>query len=302
MTVASRLSQLRRVSKKRRCPICGRADWCLLSDDGAVAICPRIEAGAIRQCGEAGWLHLLSTVSVNGTPRRCRIVTLDEHAAQSTYLEKYATCSLPRASESLLSRLAVNLNVSVESLHQLKVGWDGAAWIFPMRDENRRFIGLRRRFPNGSKRAARSSCNGLFIPIDLLDSGMVLIAERETDCAALLTLGFNCVGRPSCSGGVKLLQKLARGRDTVIIADHDGPGQRGAATLAFALLCYCPSVRIVVPPGGIEDARQWIQAGGTYNDLMSIIRETPPLQLHVRARARRRQGVSARCGIRTQRL
>lgn len=47
-----------RVSKHRPCPICAKPDWCLISQDGEVAICARIESN--KQVGNAGWLHKLS--------------------------------------------------------------------------------------------------------------------------------------------------------------------------------------------------------------------------------------------------
>jgi hypothetical protein len=34
-----------RVSKRNRCPVCDKPDWCLLSEDGKAAICARIESG-----------------------------------------------------------------------------------------------------------------------------------------------------------------------------------------------------------------------------------------------------------------
>jgi hypothetical protein len=46
-----------RVSRARHCPICDRADWCLISKDSGSAICPRVESPM--RCGESGWLHRL---------------------------------------------------------------------------------------------------------------------------------------------------------------------------------------------------------------------------------------------------
>jgi len=30
-----------RVNKQRACPVCGKPDWCLISQDGKAAICAR---------------------------------------------------------------------------------------------------------------------------------------------------------------------------------------------------------------------------------------------------------------------
>lgn len=52
----SHSDRMRRVSRTAPCPICGRADWCLISPDGSAAICPRVEQGSVKECGDAGLL------------------------------------------------------------------------------------------------------------------------------------------------------------------------------------------------------------------------------------------------------
>ncbi len=49
-----------RVSKRNPCPVCNKPDWCLIAEDGSAAICQRIEAGSVKQCGDAGYLHILA--------------------------------------------------------------------------------------------------------------------------------------------------------------------------------------------------------------------------------------------------
>jgi hypothetical protein len=50
-----------RVSRNESCPICGKSDWCRLSDDGAWALCRRLNTGTglhrIDQNGEDAWLY-----------------------------------------------------------------------------------------------------------------------------------------------------------------------------------------------------------------------------------------------------
>ncbi len=48
-----------RVNRHNGCPVCGKPDWCLISEDGKAAICARIESDT--KAGEAGWLHKLDT-------------------------------------------------------------------------------------------------------------------------------------------------------------------------------------------------------------------------------------------------
>ena len=144
-----------------------------------------------------------------------------------------------------------------------------------MRDVTRRIIGVRRRFPNGRKCCVNGSQTGLFVPTGVPDTGQLLICEGPTDTAALLTLGFPAIGRPSCTGGMTYLVHLARGRNVVIVADADVPGQRGAIRLATSLRPHCPSVRIIVPPCGVKDARAWVQAGATRGDIEWTIANGP---------------------------
>jgi hypothetical protein len=61
-------------------------------------------------------------------------------------------------------------------------------------------------------------------------------------------------GRPSCTGGIKLLVELMLARkpaEVVIVADRDEPGRRGADNLASVLVAYTLAVRVVTPPAGI---------------------------------------------------
>lgn len=184
---------------------------------------------------------------------------------------KPAAQSELRMSDALRSRFAEQLGVAVESLRRLYVGYDGQALTFPMRRPDGFICGIRRRFPDGRKLSVRGGREGLFIPMQLADTGPLVVTEGPTDCAALLSLGFAVVGRPSCTGGTEYVKQLARGRDTVVAADGDEPGQRGAISLAQELNRICPSVTIIIPPAAFKDARAWLQAGATRQDIESTI-------------------------------
>ncbi len=182
-----------------------------------------------------------------------------------------------------LARFAAELSVSVEALQRLRIGWDGEAWTFPMADAAGVVTGIRRRLLNGRKLSVKGGREGLFVPVELPTSDLLLITEGPTDCAALLTLGFASVGRPSCRGGVPLVCDVARGRDAVIVADCDEPGRLGAETLAVALALACPSARVIRPPAGIGDARAWVQAGGTHADVQRTINAAETLRFGIKA-------------------
>ncbi len=55
---ASERSNWLRVNKNSPCPICGKPDWCLVSQGGSAVICARVQSD--REVGRAGWLHKLT--------------------------------------------------------------------------------------------------------------------------------------------------------------------------------------------------------------------------------------------------
>jgi hypothetical protein len=286
-----------RVSRCRPCPVCGRADWCLFTGDNDhpdAAICSRVESP--KRCGEAGWLHVLRRDGPTWSPRIRRIeLSAARIGAEKMDFEKLAAECRGAVRPVALARLAADLGLSVLSLTRLGVGWSAQrrAWTFPMRSAGGAVLGVRLRCPGGRKLAIRGGHEGLFVPDALgLAGGRLLIAEGPTDAAALLDMGFSAIGRPSCTGGTKLVAELARRlavSEAVIVADGDAPGQRGAESLAAVLVAYCPSVRIIAPPAGIKDARAWKQCGATAGDVQVAIDAAPVRRLAINTAIRKRK-------------
>jgi len=191
-----------------------------------------------------------------------------------------------------LDALAGRLGLSAAALQRFGVGWSAVhrAWTFPMIDPSGKVLGIRLRSPLGDKYAVKGSKQGLFIP-DGCSGNQLLITEGPTDAAALLDMGFSfVVGRPSCAGAVKLLIDLVRRHpaDVVIVADGDEPGRRGADDLAGVLVAYVSTVRIITPPDGIKDGRQWLQAGGTKADVEAALQTATARNLAFRSRDQQR--------------
>ena len=155
-----------------------------------------------------------------------------------------------------------------------------------MVDHYGRIRGIRLRAVDGSKWAVRGGRDGLFLPLGDPTEDRLLICEGVSDCAALLDLRFgNVVGRPSCSGGTRLiveLVKVRKPREAVIVADADAPGLRGANALASVLVAYVPTVRVIQPSDGINDARAWLRAGATRADVMKVIEAADVRRLRIR--------------------
>jgi hypothetical protein len=179
----------------------------------------------------------------------------------------------------------------VDSLEALQIGYSvqHRAYSFPMLADHGKVRGIRLRTADGHKFSVKGGCEGLFIPSGVGPAspfgggGQLIICEGPTDTAAVFDLDFNVVGRPSCTGGVGLLVNLVCNwpADAVtIIADADAPGQRGARYLAARLVGYVPSgVRIVAPPAGVKDAREWVRHGATRDDVLQAIEAAPILTL-----------------------
>jgi DNA primase len=159
-----------------------------------------------------------------------------------------------------------------------------------MKNPTGAIIGVRLRTPDGFKYSVTGSREGLFLPNSSDNNlvGPLFIVEGATDTAALLDLGFhNVAGRPSCTGGIKLLVALAtsyRTKEVIVVADGDPPGILGARNLATKLLIYVPTVRVVTPPAGIKDMRDWKLRGATTEAVQAAVEAATVRPLTIQTR------------------
>lgn len=261
----------RRVTRNEPCPICGKPDWCGVSIDGGAARCMRAQSD---RESSGGWVHRLGSGGV--VESVWRPVPVSVPRADLGELAQRWSRDLRR---SRLEPFADSLGIPAVALVSLGMGWTGSAWSFPMRNVVQRVVGIRLRAPNGSKFAVRGSKDGCFVSAVPVD-GPLLFPEGPTDAAALMGLGFDVVGRPSCNGAVRHCMQFGRGRECVVIADNDAPGRRGAEALSAALLLVARTVRLVVPPA--KDVRDWIRGGATRLDVVRWIDEAPVRHLCMR--------------------
>ena len=278
-------STWRRVTKANPCPICAKPNFCGVASDGSACICMRVEAGASKRTRNGGFLH-----RITGQRRawRARTTELPDQKPCRHDLAGLAANYRTAVNPTRLQRLADVLGLSVASLRRLGIGWahDCRAWSFPMTDAGGNVRGIRLRLENGRKFAVTGGREGLFVPTDLCGDSL-FITEGVTDCAALLDLGLAAVGRPCCSGGVRLLVELVKTRkpaDVIVVADADEPGQRGGDALSSALVLYAHRVRIITPPPGIKDARAWLQAGATAADVHEAVDVAPTRNISIVSR------------------
>lgn len=258
----------------------------------------RVSAGSLRGTRNGGFLHLLrsdgpSRSSVAPGSRRVRIPSATPRRDDLPALAAaYAAAVTP----SMLDWLAGHLGVTAASLVRLGVGWAydagrrfangpvvfdagdvlriapaAVTWSFPARDAAGAVVGIWRRLPDGDKRSVWGSRDGLFQPERPAEppaqfAGRLFVAEGASDTAALLSLGFDAVGRTGCAGSHRHLTTLVANRrppELVVVSDvdADGRGQRAAEALAGALTAYCRNIRVIRPPPPFKYARAWVTVG-----------------------------------------
>jgi len=169
---------------------------------------------------------------------------------------------------------AMALGVDSAALQAVGCAWNGEAWAFPMKDDQKRTIGIRLRAMDGHKWAVTGSRQGLFIPTDYpycIDDSTMYICEGPTDLAAAMTIGLYAIGRPACLGQEQMIASYVRSkrpRRVVLIADNDTPGFTGAKKLQAELkMRSC----IYLPP--TKDVREFVMRGGDANMVESSIRD-----------------------------
>lgn len=291
--MATRSRDWVRVSKRRPCPVCNRADWCTFSSDGTVAICMRVESPTRLRKG--GWLHKLvepdpQQPKPSPPARPAKWADADREPATKTSAEWDGLLAVygAQTAPGELRRHAADLGVDAEALVRLGACWAGPhrAWAFPMRDPEGQVVGVRLRAENGDKWAIAGSKQGLFLPDGQVGDqvGEILVCEGPTDTAAMLSLDFYAVGRPSCSACVDELVGLLAGRSVIVVSDNDEakkrpdgsvwyPGQEGAEQLATVLFGKTKGVK-VIRPIGCKDARAWKRQGATRDLVQAIVANT----------------------------
>jgi len=232
-------------------------------------ICARVESP--KRCGEAGWLHKLRDDWRNSPPPR--LDPKPERPEPKRDFAAFAELCTTQLHRDALGAFAGKMGLSVGSLVRLGLGWslEHKAFTFPMRrGSDGKVVGIRLRLRSGRKLAVKGGREGLFVPSDTPRTGELYLPEGPTDTAALLDIGCEAVGRPSCNGGIQhILSFIARSKyaGICVVADADAPGQQWAKVLAEKLLPYAPRVWIVTPPDGHKDVRDWVRGGATKRNI-----------------------------------
>ncbi len=277
--------KMQRVNIKTPCPVCGKPDWCLVAPDKTAAICQRVQEGSVKRCGDAGWLHILIERGSKFQRPNKYSGRISIDFGNEKDFSGLAGLYKQQLTKEKLQQLTKQLKISAESLTKLNIGWDGKAYTFPMSNAKGRIIGIRRRFPNGSKVSVKGSKTGLFVPADLSTEGLLLVCEGTTDTTVALDLGFTAIGRPNCNSLIKMTASAVKDyEEIVIVADNDTAGKTGAEKLADYLAVRCQKVKVVCPPEGIKDLRQWLGKGLTTAYLKQIIEKAETAKVQIKTK------------------
>jgi len=262
-----------RVSRNYPCPVCGKPDWCGYfgrREQPVLVNCQRCESSRPSKTG--GWIHHYAD-GVIVTTRRKRIEKpQDKPASLFPLLDEYAD----RITTELIDQLATDIGVNPDSLVRLRVGWDGQAYTIPVLSGDGRLQGIQRRLPNGKKLSVVGSrmSGGFFIPRDLERGRAVFITEGASDCAAVLSLGLNAVGRYNAQhypSALLALHNNLRAPGYVIVADQGTAIEKRTAIEDAKFLNQHAVTRVVYPP--YKDVRAWLKHGLTLEQLVKVSRE-----------------------------
>lgn len=105
----------------------------------------------------------------------------------------------------------------------------------------------------------------------------VIVVEGEKDADRLTKEGFVATTCPMGAGKWgKVDDSVLKGRKVAIIPDADNAGQKHAQDVAQKLYGRAAEIRIVNLPGDRKDASDWIDAGGTADELRTLIVAAEP--------------------------
>jgi len=281
----------RRVTKREPCPICGKPDWCMVAITGEVCICQRVDQGAEKHLGDAGWLHRLKD-----RPARIKPIRRQPQQQVSTVVDSrdwpliVGDC-VDAADGERVRLLGKSLGISCETMIRLETGWASKAmlaslgtkcsgegcWTFPMFDAKHAVVGVRLRSLDGFKYAiAGSDGNGIFDPCMDNKADPLVIVEGPTSAGAMCDLGYSVIGRSSCTGSTAHCVARGEGRNVVIYADSDKadehgrrPGRAGAEALAAAMKGRAKSIKIMQATGA-KDVRAMVNDGAD-RDVFDIL-------------------------------
>lgn len=257
-------------TKEYPCPACKHWDWtCRFGEK--YFVCERVPSEYPHKNG--GWLHVLDGNKPSYVP-------LPRYSAPPLNCKPLLNKFSSQTSQQQLNQLSTKLGVSPQSLSELGTVFcdEYDAYGFPMSDGEGEPIGIRLRNEQGEKWAVKGSKSGIFLPTFEQETDILFVCEGPTDTAALLTMGFCAIGKPSCNHGDDLIRQSARRlgfRRVVIVADVDDlkNDRRVGIEAAVALKKKIGMPSVIWLPSPCKDVRQYLVNGGNQRMILSDLRQ-----------------------------
>lgn len=167
----------------------------------------------------------------------------DKHNLQTLWRQFAESCKKNLRKFPLLKLgLAKQLNISIKSLDEWLIGYDGQAFTIPMFREDLNeycresgICGIQRRFPDGTKRCVEGSRLGFMYPQNYIGDYYIFICEGFSDAISVWDLGLQSMARPCCTytDGIEDFVSYTYGgiEHIVIIPDNDDVGIKSAKQL-----------------------------------------------------------------------
>jgi len=114
---------------------------------------------------------------------------------------------------------------------------------------------------------------------DIIENDYIIICEGEKDVENLVELG--CIATTNQNGAGKWLPEFntfLKGKHIYILPDNDEAGRTHAQKIVDGLVGIAASIRVIDLPGLDHkgDVSNWIESGGTKDQLVSLIESTAP--------------------------
>jgi hypothetical protein len=262
-------------TKTNPCPVCNRDHKCSIGDDRSI-FCgrtftdsPGFKFMGKTACETWGMFRAADDPALGrrDEPRgpAADLSALDAKPWTSIFAQQEAAMTA-----TLRGKLAAALKLPAWAV--CGAGWIAgeSCWTFPERDAGGRIIGINRRYRDGSKMVIGGGNRGLTILNGWDRAGTIFLPEGASDTLTLAAMGLSALGRPSNTGGVKLLAELLRGfhdRPVIVLGEHDAkpdgkwPGREGATSTAARLTAALGRpVAWALPANGSKDIRAWATA------------------------------------------
>ena len=156
-------------------------------------------------------------------------------------------------------------------------------------DENRKPLFQVRRYHPKTFRQFSLNADGSWIPglngtspilyklPEILNSSFVYIVEGEKDVETLWTWGLPATCNPMGAGKWKKeYSEVLRDKLVVIIPDKDEVGKKHAEDITQKLCGIAKAIKLVFLPKG-KDISEWKELGGTKEEIISLVKNTPLL-------------------------